>query len=464
MAYLEYAYLAAALVLGTLLYWRRPGLYIGFTWWVWFLTPEVRRLVDYVSGWDPVNPIMLAPYLVSGLTFFTLVHHLPKLQLKRFFPFVLIFLGLFYAFAVGIYRGGVSSATYQLVEWLVPAVVAFYLIVHWRRYPEYRESVQRTFTWGVMVMGIYGLVQFLAPPAWDQYWMVSSPITSIGQPEPFEVRVFSTLNSPAPFAMVMMAGLLLLLAKGNALRWPAAAVGAVGFLLSLVRQAWGGWLIAVVLIVMQSRRSRPGLLLTLLVVTLLTMPLVTIGPIADRINERLGTLTELGQDNSFQARVEFYNETMPLAFLNPVGEGLGSTGRSTKLSTSSEFGTLGENAAFDSGIMEIPFVLGWPGSILYTGGLAWLLIQAQSRRNPEDLFATVSGSIAVSLLVLLIFNDTVTGLPGMLIWSFLGLAIAAGIGHRQTSRKPAGGMSPEKGYGAQREGATNTAGKKIARS
>ena len=48
---LNYAYLAATLAVGALLYWRRPGLYIGFTWWLWFLTPEVRRLVDYQQGW-----------------------------------------------------------------------------------------------------------------------------------------------------------------------------------------------------------------------------------------------------------------------------------------------------------------------------------------------------------------------------------------------------------------------------
>ena len=89
---MNYAYLAATLAVGVLLYWRRPGLYVGFTWWLWFLTPEMRRLSDYVQGWNPINPVMLAPYLVSALAIFTLMHHLPKLQLNRFFPFVLIFL------------------------------------------------------------------------------------------------------------------------------------------------------------------------------------------------------------------------------------------------------------------------------------------------------------------------------------------------------------------------------------
>ena len=457
---MEYLYLAATLGLGALLYWRRPGLYVGFTWWTWFLTPEVRRLIDYVQGWDPLNPVMLAPYLVSALTFFTLVHHLPKLQLKHFFPFSLIFLGLFYAYAIGAYRGGVSGATYQLIEWLVPVVFAFYIIVHWRKYPEYRAVVQSTFIWGTLVMGVYGLIQFLNLPAWDRYWMISSPITSIGQPVPFEVRVFSTLNSPAPFAMVMMAGLLLLLGGGGVFRWPAAAVGSVSFLLSLVRQAWGGLLVAIILVIVQSRRPRPGLLLTLAAVALLAMPLLTVGPVADRINERLETLTEIGEDNSFQARAEFYRETMPVALLNPDGEGFGSTGRSTKLSAEAGgIGELGENAAFDSGIMEIPFVLGWTGSILYLGGLTWLLSYALRSRNSEDFFAVASSSIATSILVLLIFNDTVKGVTGMLLWSFLGLAIAAGINRRRTWTSLAEETVSEARYKkVRREGAKSKAG------
>lgn len=422
---MEYAYIATALAIGALLYWRRPGLYVAFVWWLWFLTPEVRRLIDYAQGWNPVNPVMLTPYLVSALTFFTLVYHLPKLRLDRYFPFILIFSGLFFAYAVGAYRNGVTSASYHLIEWLVPVVFAYYLIVHWRRYPVFRRVVTRTFVLGVLVMGLYGVLQYFALPAWDQYWMESAPITSIGQPEPFEVRVFSTLNSPNPFALVMMAGLLLLSGGGGFLRWPAAMAGYVSFLLSLVRSAWGGWLVGLLFIVTQRRGSRTGLVATLLVTTLIALPALTVGPVAERINERLKTLTELEQDNSFNARVEFYVETLPQVFLSPLGEGFGSTGRSTKLDASGGIGELGENAAFDSGIMEIPFVLGLPGAVFYMGGLIWLLTYALRSRGSKDFFAATSCSIAVVLLVLLIFNDTIDGVVGMLFWSFLGLAIAA---------------------------------------
>lgn len=434
MELLGYAYPVAALALGVLLYRRHPGLYVSFTWWLWFLTPEVRRLVDYVQGYSTISPVMLAPYLVSVLTVFALAHHLPKLQLNRFFPFFLVFLGLSYAYAVGVYRAGLFSATYQLLEWTVPVMFAFYLVVQWRRYSVYRRAIRRTFILGILVMGIYGLIQFFVLPPWDRAWMEGTSITSIGQPQPFKVRVFSTLNSPQPFAEVMMVGLLLLLGGGGLLRLPAAVAGYVSFLLSLKRSAWGGWLVGVFFLITQRGQIRPGLVATVVVTVLAILPLLTVGPVADTINERVATISDIDKDNSFRARVEFYQETALPSLFNPVGEGLGSTGRSTKLDAEGGVGELSENAAFDSGILEIPFVLGWPGSLLYLGGMAWLVSYALRSRNSEDSFAVIGCSIVVGILVQLVFNDMVVGVVGMLVWTFVGLAIAADLNRGRVSK------------------------------
>ena len=64
-----------------------------------------------------------------------------------------------------------------------------------------------------------------------------------GTPEPLGIRVFSTMNSPGPFANVLLAGLLILLTNENFSARPRLrAVGYLSFLLlSLVRSAWIGW-------------------------------------------------------------------------------------------------------------------------------------------------------------------------------------------------------------------------------
>jgi hypothetical protein len=132
---------------------------------------------------------MIAPYLVSGVAALTLVRCLPQLLQPRLFPFALILMALNYAFVVGLVRAGPLAATYGLLTWLVPVVLGFHVAAQWQQYPLYRDAIRRVFLWGVLAMGIYGIVQFLVLPAWDAYWMRASPMSSIGGPQPFKVRI-----------------------------------------------------------------------------------------------------------------------------------------------------------------------------------------------------------------------------------------------------------------------------------
>lgn len=428
---LELLYPMTAFGLGAFLFVRYPALYLGFMWWIWFLTPLVRRIVDYQAGWNPQSLVMLAPYLVAGLVFFTVLQNFPKLQLRSFLPFGMILFGILYGYGTGIIGAGPRAATYDMINWAVPVMFALYIALNWRDYPRYRQTIQRTFTWGILVMGSYGLVQFFNPLPWDRYWMLNAPISSIGQPLPFEIRVFSTLNSPGPFAIVMLAGLLLLFSDRGVLRWLATAPAYAGFLLSLVRSAWGGWVIGALFIAFRSRgASRIRLLAAAALMGVVLLPLLTVGPLAETVNERLQTTTQIGEDNSFQARINFYSETLPQALLNPIGQGLGGAGMSTRLA--SESGESGEFGVFDSGLLLVPFVLGWPGTILYAGGLAWLALDLLRSQVRSDNFATIGQSIVLVLLAQLAFSSTLTAVSGMVLWSFLGLLLAARL-HRTRS-------------------------------
>ncbi|WP_377807371.1 hypothetical protein ABNQ38_10180 [Azospirillum sp. A29] len=53
---LEIIFPVGALAVGALLVTRDPARFAAFTWWLWFLTPEVRRLVDYQAGWSVISP------------------------------------------------------------------------------------------------------------------------------------------------------------------------------------------------------------------------------------------------------------------------------------------------------------------------------------------------------------------------------------------------------------------------
>ena len=424
-AVIKLIYPVLALGVGALLYWKNPPFYLGFIWWIWFLTPFIRRVVDYQIGWTPMNPIVLTPYLVTLLAFFTFLHNLQLFFRHGFLPFVMILGAILYSYFIGGIKNSFFSASHNLLVWIVPVFFSIHIVLNWQDYPYYRKTVQRVFVWGAIFMGLYGIIQFISPSAWDRHWMLSAPMGSIGFPEPFRMRIFSSLNSPGPFAVVMMAGLLLLFGSKGLLRILAGVVGCVSFLLSLVRSAWGGWVVGILFIALKaSGRLRFRLLVLSIVIGLGVLPLVSFGPIAERINERFQSFDEIEDDTSFRARMEFHASLIDEAFLNFVGQGLGSTGVSTKLS-SDRFDEAGDVVVFDSGIMNIPFVLGWPGAFLYCWGVIRLILYIFSKTKGQGMFEITNHAIIVSMLTLLVFANSLIGLSGMVFWTFLGLGLAA---------------------------------------
>src|ERR1700760_3963682 len=64
---------AMAFGIGLILYVRRPVQYAQYTLWVWFLAPLFRRLVDWRFGFVDPNMVLLAPFLVSGISILSLL-------------------------------------------------------------------------------------------------------------------------------------------------------------------------------------------------------------------------------------------------------------------------------------------------------------------------------------------------------------------------------------------------------
>jgi hypothetical protein len=408
---LRLAFPVGSLAVGIFLYVRYPILYIGFTWWMWFLTPLLRRLVDYRSGWDQQGLILLAPFLVTLITFATFLRHLPKSYRIGGLPFVLAFTGVFYAFLVGLIQTSPALAARALLDWLTPILFGFHLLVNWRDYPSYRQNIQRTFLWGVFVMGVYGLLQYAVAPEWDMLWLVNSKMTtSAGAPVPFGFRVWSTLHSFGHLAVFLMAALLLLFNSQGPLRLPASAVGYLSFLLTSARSTWGGWLLGIfTLMISLKPHLQMRLVVTILVMVLCVFPLTTIEPFATAINSRFQSFSDLKNDGSANARGEIYSDTnLDLAFSNSLGNGIGGGG------------------VTDSGILDIFFTLGWFGAIPYVGGMVLVLFELfQSSEARFDTFASASRAIALSVVWLLLFFSSMISFFGLFFWAFSGMGMAA---------------------------------------
>jgi hypothetical protein len=433
---LTLAFPVLAIMTGLWLYFKSPARYIGFMWWLWFLSPEVRRLADWTrGGFTPTSLIQIAPLAVTMISGLSLLRYYPVLAQRRGLPVLLILLGLAYGFLIGVVASGPLAATYDLANWIYPILIGFHIMANTRQYPEYRDTIVNTFIWGMLAMGGYGLIQFFIMPQWDALWMIGSQMNSQGDPVPFGVRVFSTMNSSGPFAFAMMGAMVYVMAAQHRVRWIAGALGFLSFCLSLVRSTWGGWVIALLIqLVKSSNRVRVRIIASAILLAGLSVPLLAFGPVADRMQARLQTLTNLNDDTSYAARNEFYASFAKTAFTDVSGEGLGATGTSTKLSN--DGGELGKYGNFDSGVMNIPFVLGWPGTLLYMSGILWLLARAlrASFKLRDDKFASACLSLSIAIFAMLVFTNSLVGTGGLLLFMSV-FSILSAAHHQKLVRR-----------------------------
>ena len=427
----QLAFPVGSFAVGLLLYRRYPILYVGFTWWLWLLSPLVSRIAGYVSGaaGEGKPLIIVTPYVVTVLTFTTFLRHLPKTW-KSGLPFVLAFAGVFYSFLVGMSHhfapdssdmfagvdpGMLPYAPMKIAEsvlsWLAAILFGFYLFVNWRDYPSYRQNFQRTFLWGVLVAGAYGIVQYTLVPDWDRFWFINSPDMQLccGSPEPFMLRLWSTSNTPATFSSFMVAGLLLLFSSPGFLKVPAAVAGYLAFLLSAVRAAWGGWFIGLLtLIVSMKPRYQMRLLVTILAMGLIVSMVSTIEPFSEVIATRFQTFSNIQQDQSLSERSDLYNELLNRTLTDGLGRGMGG------------------GKIVDAGILDVLSTLGWFGLIPFLGGSIMLLINIflypEGRFDP---FMSAARAISLGMFMMLPATNTMMLLHGMIFWSFAGMAMAA---------------------------------------
>ncbi|TAF07673.1 MAG: O-antigen ligase domain-containing protein [Nostocales cyanobacterium] len=413
---------ATSLLVAIFLYLRHPILYIGFTWWIWFLTPLLTRLVDYRVGWDPTRQMLVAPYLVVFVTIATFLKHLPSAIRQGGLPFVLGFFGVFYGCLIGLIYNQPIPVIRGFLDWLSPIIFAFHLFVNWQDYPSYRQHLQRVFIWCVLLLGIYGIYQFVVAPEWDRYWLIESKMfTSTGDPVPFGMRVWSTLHSVGPFGAVMQTGLLLLFTSSGSLIFPASSVGYLSFLLTQARTNWGGWLLGVIMIMGSAKvRIQMRLIAIILVMAICVIPLTTIEPIYKVISTRMESFSNLEKDGSFNDRSASYERNLNLALSNVLGNGLGNIWK-----VNEKTGQI-EAVVIDSGILDMFFTLGWFGAIPYVGGLLLMIFSvSQSNAARFDSFVNAARAIGISSCAQVIIGSAMLGIAGMIMWGFFAMAMAA---------------------------------------
>jgi len=409
---LTFAYPAGAFTVGILLYFRNPVLYVGFCWWICLLSPFVRRVADYRSGYTENSPILLSPFLVAFVSLIGLYQCIPKCHRQGSLPFVLAAIAVIYASLIGLVNQSPIGVVKGICGWLAPIVFGHHLFVNWRQYPAYRKMLQQTFVWGVLVVGSYGIYQYLHLPEWDSFWLNSSGFNSLAlgatDPEAESVRVFSTLNSPEPFAAIMSSGLLLLFSSGSVMQFPAFTAGGLALLLSSVRSGWLALAVGFFALIASAKlKFQVRLVIIGIVLGVCLIPLATMEPFSNIIQGRLESLNNVEDDGSANIRKATYAELIGRALVSVVGDGIaGST--------------------YDSTVLAMLLNLGWLGTVFYAGGLLMLLwIIFRDIGFNADPFLSAVRAILVGILIRFPVNSPMSEESGIAMWTFLGIGAAA---------------------------------------
>jgi len=414
--------------------------YVPLVLATWVLAPEVRRLYDWRTTFHQLSPISLLPLasLLPGL--FLVPSQWSRLgvagrRVARLWAFA-----FGYAYLIAFLTGSVLSATYALALFIGPLL--FYALLAagstGERITETYGRIGKSLLWLAVISAIYGIWQYISPPPWDTYWAQQANIEgSQGVTESFGFRIFGTLNSTGPFAGFLMFVILINLPRLRLSRW-RNLVGLVPIIIALaltsVRGAWVALVLGIVLYLLLSPQRRTAFvslgaiacLFTLVGAGLLaTVSYTGAAKTTNSLATRLGTFTNLGSDNSVQVRTQVSADTVVTGIKEPLGQGLGVVGTSTKLSG-------GDATALDNGYLARFLEMGVAGMIVYLIALVLGLVASftsyrvylRSGDVEAASIAAVGLIIQLLLLVLEVASDAHNGSTALFFWLSVFLASA----------------------------------------
>ena len=419
---------ALSLVAGGFLLWRSKPAYVGLVLWLWFLTPFLSRMADFQGGWTPSSPVELAPYITAGLAGLPLLASLRILGDFRALPFVCALVAILYGFILGLVSQPLFDVLRALLNWMIPVIFGLFIYDNRALYPEFRRVIERSFLFGVLFTGAYGIYQFFVLPDWDRLWMLNVQLNSFGAVEAMKIRVFSTMNAPAIYAAVTACGLLLLFNLNGKLRLLATACGFLGLMLTVSRASWLSLVAgAIYLMTRAGMRQRVRLAIAGFACVVFLLGLTQLPVVHDLLVQRMQTFSDPSQDVSFAARVEGHEQAFRQIGQEPFGEGIGST--DAKHNTEGDDDIIGPH---DSTVLEFLYSLGWIGTLVYALGVGSLAFRLM-RADHGDSFVVSAMANLVGFGAQCLLNSVMIGILGFMVWTFAAMSLAAADRPKQTA-------------------------------
>lgn len=405
--------------------------YIHFVMLLWMFAPLVRRLVDWQSGRTSLSLVLVTPLIVTLLSFLLAPQRWPKSQAPVINSFLLYVAAVFWGCLIGLITGKGFAAIYGLLTWLAPVGFALMIVSQREQAKQISDTLTRAAVAGGLAMGIYALIQFAIVPPWDRAWIMAADMGSLSA-VPFGIKVFSTMNAPGVFAGAIMVCLLAIFNRPSPLYLVAGVPMALALALTLVRGAWAGLVLGLVILVLLGKAKVKARVLSIFgVLLLVTVPVLLQSAVFEEVGDRAGTLWSLEGDRSFEARSSLISEVLSDIPGLLLGHGLGATGVATGLSEDGEGIT-----SFDNGILDILFTFGIAGFVILGVLVFWILRLVQAVRRQPTLAATAV--IPIVVIAQLILANKLYSPNGMFLFPFLAAALAS-VPQRRTRPLGSGG-------------------------
>lgn len=418
-------------------------------WMLWLTAPLIRRVFGLIDGYIGADPLALAPFVATAAV---AVLQLMRTPLTRRTALVLgaaLFgLALGVPAAIAEPRAGIFGlAAYG------SAVVCIVLGYGEGAAAGSGFTLRRALFLATPLIAVYGILQYFLPlTEWDERWLSTVDIASIGAPEEDHIRIFATLNSPATLAVVLAIAVLFAMSSG---RLSLARTGLIALLmtalgLTFVRSAIVALVGGLVGLAVATRgRAAARIAVLLLATAVPVLVLSTVSPTGQAIVDRVATLGALEGDVSADARVQTPLELLPEAVGQPLGHGLGSAGEATKLRDS------GGLRFTDNGYLAMIWQLGPVGFLLVIGSAVAAVAMLARTRPPAGGHRELKGLLMSGLVLLLVLafgGDIFYGASGAIFWYIVGkalwladrapVALAIGASPGVTASLPAGPLHP----------------------
>lgn len=409
--------------------WPTAGLTAVLVLWV--VAPFLRRLFDYFSfSLDP-DVLSIAPFVATGLV------GMIAWRRARPSPRATMVFGVTCAgLAVGLPVGLLDPMPLAFAT-LAYGSAACALFIGYADGRRDRPVIDRVLLGLLPLVAAYALYQYLSPrlPGWDELWIRTSGIKTIGDKDDGTFRAFGTLNSPVTLATftAMVVAMAVVAARLGPVRIAGAAAALAVLFFTGVRSAWlalGVTLVALVLVTGGRVMARVLVLLVILGGLYFVAGGSTAG---QQVIDRASTLTTLSgsgaeTDVSLTQRLNQVTVFGPRALAAPLGHGLGSVGQAAKVSSRSDAAPFADN-----GFLMLLWQVGPGGFLLVVGALGWALVTSlrggsaadRARRLPYVAPLVAGG-------VLMLASDSLYGLSAVIIWYCVGalLSLTEAAGRR----------------------------------